>query len=417
MTQRLNLVTGAMGFSASHLIKLLIDEGQKVVAMDLSGALEDEERRGILETFGFPFEDPNLELIAADLLDRESLEEVFTRPITHVFHIASLYDYSAPLDILRKVNVEGTVNLVEVAMKRKLERFVHWSTCGVFGKPYTTRSGAKVNIPFTEDNPSPRTMPLGTHEPEGSHLVNPYSVSKWEQEQYVWRMHREHGLPLIVVRPAPIYGPGSCYGHGGILLTIASGLLLGVPTDSKNYINASVHVEDVARFAAFAADNEHCLGEDYNVVDTEVLSQYEFTRYMAMLTGRPLLDVPIIPMRAWRLAYLAFVAVWSFLERSFGIPRLRMVEPQSATYMGSSYWISNRKTLAAGFKYRYPDVRVGLADTVDWFRKVGWLYAPTRKERAALLFAPRKSSKKAPKAKELREDSIESASIEDSASL
>ena len=90
------------------------------------------------------------------------------------------------------------------------------------------------------------------------------------------------------------------------------------------------------------------------------------------------------------------VHLWTWLERTFGVPRLRVIEPQSAVYIGSSYWISNRKALASGFSYRYADVRQGLIDTVTWMRDVGWLYSPDAKKRRALLLAPRPKRAPAP---------------------
>jgi len=53
-------------------------------------------------------------------------------------------------------------------------------------------------------------------------------------------------------------------------------------------------------------------------------------------------------------------------------------ETQTAPYVGSSYWLSNRKSLATGFEYKYPDVREGLKDLITWFRDVGWLTDRTK---------------------------------------
>jgi len=264
----------------------------------------------------------------------------------------------------------------------------------VFGKPYTTRDGARVNLPFTEASPSPKSSPFGMPGPAGTHLVNAYSISKWEQEQLVWKAHRDLGLPVIVVRPGPMYGPGSSYGHGGIILAMARGLVRGIPAASKHYINSSVHVEDVARFACFIADAQ-AIGEDYNVVDSSVISYHEFLHYVALLVGRRLRDL-WLPLGLAKLIFLLVVHLWTWLERTFGVPRLRVIEPQSAVYIGSSYWISNRKALASGFSYRYADVRQGLIDTVTWMRDVGWLYSPDAKKRRALLLAPRPKRAPAP---------------------
>jgi nucleoside-diphosphate-sugar epimerase len=364
-----NLVTGAAGFSGSYVVRELLARGEHVVATDLAGAWDASETWSVLRAIGIERGHPRLEIVPADLLDPPTLVPLFERPITRVFHTASLYDYSAPLERLRRINVEGTRNLIEAAARTRLERFVHWSTCGVFGKPYPASAGGKTNLPFTEDSSSPRTTPADATGPLGTELVNAYSVSKWEQEKLVWQC----GLPVTIVRPAPIYGPGSSYGHGGIILAIAQGLASVLPTDAKNYVTTSVHVEDVARFACFAADRGETLGEDYNVVDDSIISYYEFLHYIALLTGRRLRDVPWVRLDHVKPVFEASAHAWRWLELRFGTPRPRVFEVQSAAYMSSSYWLSNRKTLQTGFRYRYPDVREGLKDTITWMREQGWL--------------------------------------------
>jgi nucleoside-diphosphate-sugar epimerase len=378
MSERLNLVTGAGGFTGNYVIRDLLERGQKVIATDLAAVLDDEENRRRAESIGVDWEDPNLEVVPANLLDRESLERLFDEPVTHIFHTASLYDYSASIERLRTVNVEGTRNLLEVMPLDQIERFVHWSTCGVFGKPYTAADGSKVNVPFNEDSPSPKNTPPEADGPPGTHLVNDYSISKWEQEKMMWQWHRQRDLPLTVVRPAPIYGPGSSYGHGGIILTIALGLLPAIPADAENYITTSVHVADIAGFAVWAADQPQTLGEDYNIVDNSIISYHEFLHYIALLCGQELRDLPFIKMDQLAPLMVKAAKTWRWLEKNLSIPRVRVFEIQSATYMSSSYWLSNRKSLEAGYDYRYPDVKEGLKDTVAWFREMGWLTDPEK---------------------------------------
>lgn len=374
MTERLNLVTGATGFSGAYVVRELLDRGEEVVATDLQSALDDREHIEALESVGVDFDHPNLEIIASDLLDKSSLEPLFDRPVTHVFHTASLYDYSASYEVLRKINVDGTRNFLELAREAdELEHFIHWSTCGVFGKPFTAADGDKVNVPFDETCSSPKNTPPDADGPEGTYLVNDYSVSKWEQEKLVWRLYEEEDFPVTVIRPAPIYGPGSSYGHGGIILSIALGLVPAIPKDAQNYITTSVHVLDVARFALFAAERPELIGEDFNVVDNSIISYYDFLNYIALLTGRNMRTIPLVPVTALYPIMARAAAAWTWLQRKFGIPRVRVFEIQSAEYISSSYWLSNRKTLDAGFEYAYPEVREGLKDTVAWFRDMGWL--------------------------------------------
>ncbi len=371
--ERLNLVTGATGFSGAYVVKNLLQRGEKVLGTDTASALDDQENRETLELVGLNFDDPNLEMVPSDLLDKKSLEKLFEKPVTHIFHTASLYDYSAEFEILHKVNVEGTRNFVDLALNcDSLQQFIHWSTNGVFGKPYTlAQGGDKMNIPFDENSSSPKNTP--GDQPEGTFLVNNYSVTKWEQEQMIWNYYEKYNLPVTVIRPGPIYGPGSSYGHGGIILTIANGLLPAIPTDAKNYMTASVHVEDVARFAVFASERPDLIGEDYNIVDNSIISASEFLHYIALLTGRKMHDIPFITLKALYPVMYHAAHLWTTLQKRYGIPRVRVFEVQSAEYISSSYWLSNRKSLETGFEYLYPDVREGLKDTVDWFREVGWL--------------------------------------------
>lgn len=382
MAERVSLVTGAAGFTGSYVVRELLARGDRVVATDVPGSFDDPDRRRVMEETGLDLSHPGLKTVDGDLLDESTLFPLFEREPAFVYHTASLYDYSATLDKLRRVNVQGTQNLLRAARKHgtldRFDRFVHWSTCGVFGKPYTARDGTKVNVPFDESSSSPKNTPDDATEPEGTHLVNAYSVSKWEQEKLMWKAHRTEGLRLTVVRPAPIYGPGSAYGHGGIILAIAHGLVPAIPADAKNYITTSVHVQDVARFAVWAAGREDAAGEDYDVVDNSIVSYHEFLHYIGLLCGRRLRDVPFVKLATLKPALVGAAHLWRALETKLGVPRVRVFEIQSATYMSSSYWLSNRKSLSTGFGYSYPDVREGLKDTVAWFRRMGWLTDPKR---------------------------------------
>jgi nucleoside-diphosphate-sugar epimerase len=126
-------------------------------------------------------------------------------------------------------------------------------------------------------------------------------------------------------------------------------------------------------FAAYIADKDFALGQDYNVVDDSIISYDEFVRYLALLVGRRMGTLPFIRQTWLRPGMIFAAGLWYWLSEKLGVRRIRVFEVGSATYMSSSYWITNHKTKEAGFVYRYPDVKEGMRDTVNWFRKVGWL--------------------------------------------
>ena len=168
------LVTGANGFTASHLCKRLVQEGYQT-----KGLVRDPERCSFLKQDG-------IELIRGDLRDPRSLNEAASG-VDIVYHIAALF---RPENVSRKemweTNVQGTRNLLDAAVKAGVQRFVHCSTVGVHG--------AIKNPPANEESP----YAPGDY----------YQKSKTEGERVALRYMAEGRLPMVVFRPGAIYGPG-----------------------------------------------------------------------------------------------------------------------------------------------------------------------------------------------------------------
>lgn len=399
--EKVSLVTGACGFAGSHMVKLLLEKGKKVRATDLKRTCHDEKIKMVRENIGLNFERDGVEFIPSDLTQKETLYPAL-KDVDVLYHTASLYDYSAPMEALERVNIFGTKNICEVAIEQDIERMIHWSTAGVYGHPYMPRSfhnplrpayelfwGSSVrpwlkdkeykrpkkypaNQPFTEESSNPLNTP--GDEPIGTFLVNDYSITKWKQEQIVYSFYKEHNLPVTIIRPAPLYGPGSDYGIGGILLAAAEGLTYLLPCDLKHYSMPKCHTRDIVRAAEFLAERPETIGEAYNVSDDTVISQREFLEVAALLVGRKVYHLPFVKITAlFPLAILGARYV-AWLERHFKrYQRLRVFEESSARYISSSYVISNLKIKSLGFQLEYPDFKVGLRDAVEWFVKVGWI--------------------------------------------
>lgn len=167
------LVTGATGFTGSHLCERLVKQGHSLRALVREGSRCSQLR------------DWGVQLSEGDLRDPQSLARA-TKAIDLVYHIAALF---RPENVTRadmwNTNVTGTRNLLDASIKAGVQRFVHCSTVGVHGDV--------KNPPADEATP-----------------YNPgdyYQESKAEGERVALQYMADGRLPIVVFRPGGIYGP------------------------------------------------------------------------------------------------------------------------------------------------------------------------------------------------------------------
>ena len=175
------LVTGAGGFIGSHLAERLVELGAQVRGMVRYNALG---RRGWLEESELSGE---MEVRAGDLCDRDSVRSA-VKGMDVVFHLGALiaipYSYEAPASYLR-VNVEGTLNVLQSVREEGVGRLIHTSTSEVYG---TARY-----VPIDEQHPL-----------QGQ---SPYSASKIAADKMAEAYHLSFGVPVVTVRPFNTFGP------------------------------------------------------------------------------------------------------------------------------------------------------------------------------------------------------------------
>lgn len=354
------LVTGSCGFTGGHMLELLAQNGWEIVATDLKreehkqyyceeGTLHPTYYEDIIEKLG-------VEFIPADLTKKESLVPLFKdrQPYDAVFHIASLYDYFATWDVLYKVNVEGARNLAELAIEYKVKRFIHWSTDGVYGEA--------EDEPINEDHPF--------------NPPNAYSKSKVEQEKVLWNLYKEKGLPLTVLRPAPIYGPRHKYGVYHILYgirRIGTGVIISWYPKKKTLMFPSVHVKDLVRAALFVAEKEETIGKAYNVL-SDCLPQPEVIEFLYKSLGiRRIVRIPVWwPL--YKISAKIALRIVKYLDRKARSKGVRpKVDVPMVEYITHQYWFTNNRLKELGFKYIYEDPRKGLWDYITWCKERGWL--------------------------------------------
>lgn len=355
------LVTGARGFAGSHLLDRLSTRGWEVVATDLEEADRDRFYRET-DNAPHPVYDPsttdgrNVTFVPADLTRPETLEPLFEeRDYDVVFHVASLFDYFAEWETLHAVNVEGARNIATLAADEGADHFVGISTLGVLGE-------AGFDEPNTED------APYGPH--------NRYCESKQAQEEMLRDVERTRGLPVTILRSAPIYGPGNRYGVYHIPLVLSK---MGVAPVFRIYPRSrqlqfpSIHVEDLCRIATFVHEHRHVTaGEVYNAVG-ECIPQDELIAFLAKAVSVPRIRIPI-PSVAYDAA--SAYAIWHS-RRIQRIARDRGKRPKIdapiTKYLSSNMWFSNEKIRDLGFEFEYGDPRHGLWEFVTWCKERGLL--------------------------------------------
>lgn len=182
------LVTGATGLVGSHLILQLLEQGQVVKALYRTEE-NKEKTKQVFDYFQKESLFSKINWIQGDIIDIPSLEEVFAG-VEYVYHCAALISFD-PNDEekLRKINIEGTANIVNFCLDFNVKKLCYVSSIAALGD---LLEGETIVTESTDWNP------------EFQH--SDYAISKYGAEMEVWRGQQE-GLDVIVVNPGVILGP------------------------------------------------------------------------------------------------------------------------------------------------------------------------------------------------------------------
>ncbi len=194
------LVTGATGLVGTHLLVKLIKEENIVRALYRTETKKEEARK----VFEFYFSNTEKHLfdtiswVKTDISDIPALTEAFNG-ITHVYHCAAKISFNpARYKTLRKTNIEGTANVVNLCLTHKVQKLCYVSSIATLGE---NPISSQINED-TEWNPEiPNSV---------------YAITKYGAEMEVWRGVHE-GLDAVIVNPGIIIGPGFFNSGSGVL--------------------------------------------------------------------------------------------------------------------------------------------------------------------------------------------------------
>lgn len=304
------LVTGGTGFLGSYLLHVLVHRGLRVRALRRSDSPTDL----VQDLAG------QVEWIAGDVTDVLGLEAAFAG-VTHVFHCAAMVSFH-PRDVRRmmQINVEGTANVVNLALHHQVKKLVHVSSIASLGR--------------TKERPQLDEAAKWVTSRSNSQ----YAISKYLGEQEVWRGQAE-GLVTAIVNPAIILGSGFWdQGSARFFKQVDAGLKF-VPMGRSGFVD----VRDVAEFMIRLMESD-ISGERY-ILNAENVEFRQFFQLIAaaLHTTPPSIRVtPLLAEIAWRVEWLK--------EKILGTEP--MVTKESARSSVSSFYYNPEKSLRFGFQYR-----------------------------------------------------------------
>lgn len=260
----MTFVTGATGFLGSHLLYRLMQSGEPVRALIRNRAKIEGIRR-IWQTYPDPGLDrlERVEWVDGDLLDYPVLLEQLQH-ISHVYHAAGWVGFDrADRRHMMEVNVTGTANLINACLQNGSPRICHVSSIAALGD---SEAGSAVD--------ETRLWVQGS-------VSSAYALSKFQGEMEAWRGYYE-GLPVVIVNPSVITGPGMWEGPAGQLLRQIEKGLPFVPPGSSGYVD----VRDVVQVMVDLMESG-VSGERF-IVSAENLPHREVMRYISERIGKPL---------------------------------------------------------------------------------------------------------------------------------
>lgn len=363
------LVTGACGAIGTNLVDLLLERGYQVRATDLETPVGTTVRnRDHIEKSGAEF-------IPSDLTKPDTLEKV-VRDVEIIFHVASIFNYYTPFEVMERVNVQGMKNLCDAILKVNpdIELLVHWSTGEVYGFNMFDATMLPPSGELLEDHP----MTPGE---------SPYAKSKYLQEQVVWKYHKENGLPVTVLRLASVYGPGSMVDTLFFFL-VTRGIIQAFP-QQINFRWPLVHVKDVIASSVYLAERKNVVGEAYNIADDQNYTIADIFFSIAEATGNKIYRLPLNiqmskvsgMMRTFLPMVKRFVpGIINAVKKKGKIPMFETFTInayidvlRSIRKFSDNFKYSNRKLKQTGYKLIYPDYRYSVYETAQWYREVGYI--------------------------------------------
>ncbi len=306
------LVTGGTGLLGSKLLKRLIKDGEKVRAICRKSSRFDQIKE---------IKD-KIEWVEADVLDVPSLE-IAMKDIKQVYHCAAMVSFNpSKRKAMYQINIEGTANIVNVALSANIDRLVHVSSIAALGR---VKDGAKIDESTMWEDSS-----------DNSH----YSITKYRSEQEVWRGIAE-GLNAVIVNPSVILGEGNWKTDSSSFFANVHKGMPFYPVGCNGFVDSQDVVDAMVYLMERGVSGERFILSAKNIYykDLFFMMADQFNK------KRPSLPLTkIIGALIWRI-----VSVHSFI-----MGKTPVITKETVNTISKKYFYDNSKIIAAGFNFRPP---------------------------------------------------------------
>jgi dihydroflavonol-4-reductase len=325
------LVTGATGFVGPFLVRELVSSGHNCRCLVRPGS-DTRKLEGL-----------DIELVTGDITNVNTLKGI-ADGVDRVFHMATLghmSNFTVTESMFKEVNVQGTVNIMDEALRSGVARIVHCSSVAAMG--------ICPEVPATEE----------TH----CNPHHPYGRSKLAAEKEVLRMVAENALSALIVRFSMVYGPGDWRDMLKLTRMAKKGLFPKIGNKPK--LTPLIHVDDAVKGILLAAEKGR-IGQTYLLTNGESMPFDDIRKTLQKALG-----VKRFPMYVpeWMALFMASLAEKTF--PSFGrVPPVSRKNIEST--LSDRVFSIEKARKEIGFEPRI-DPNEGLRDTVEWYKKEGWV--------------------------------------------
>lgn len=333
------LVTGGTGFMASHLVPALLEQGWRVRATGRRPRPDWMVR--------------DVHYLAADLAGDEDLGGLL-EGISHVVHLAGATSSRSSDEEMHRSNVVATERLLGAVAGAGLDRFLHMSSTSIYG----------------EEVPLPQPV-VETAEP---HPSRGYGKAKWLTEQAVWQ-YAGKGVPVAVLRPVSVYGPGNTKLLASAILDAAIERYAGLGTLSVHRAPVELrllHIDDLVGAVLHLLGAEGAAGRAFNLCSGVYPTSLEVAGVAAKHLGMELAPDPGpecgLPFEERRAVHARMLAAGMRDAILLTPDRFRLMRKENP---------NNRLSLAAlasvGYVPRVTDLDGSVGRAIEWYLAARWI--------------------------------------------